>query len=119
MVALKIIRNKQRLRKQGLLEIQKVQRIGQYDKELAEDATPASSTGSEAQTRSSSAMHHASGAVHLLSSFDFRAHLVLVFPLLGMNLYEYIKANNHRGSSARIARRFADQLVSSLQHLRS
>jgi len=62
---------------------------------------------------------HASGAVHLQDSFDFRNHLVLVFPMLGINLFEFIKANGHRGFGEGVVRRLTEQVVSTLMHLRA
>jgi dual specificity tyrosine-phosphorylation-regulated kinase 2/3/4 len=37
----------------------------------------------------------------------FRKHLVITFELLSINLYEFIKANNHQGVSLSLVRRFA------------
>lgn len=46
--------------------------------------------------------------------FYFRGHLCISTELLGMNLYEFIKAHEFKGFSLRLIRRFARQILSSL-----
>lgn len=45
----------------------------------------------------------------------FRKHLVITFELLSMNLYEFIKANEFRGVSPGLVRRFAIQILQALK----
>lgn len=45
--------------------------------------------------------------VHMLDYFVFRSHLCIVFELLSINLYEYIKFNNFKQISLKIIKRFA------------
>lgn len=57
--------------------------------------------------------------VKFVQSFYFRGHLCISTELLGMNLYEFIKAHEFRGFSLKLIRRFAKQLLSSLVLLKS
>ena len=64
--------------------------------------------------------HDPSGAtniIHLKESFYFRHHLCISFPLLSMNLYEFIKKNNFQGVSLGLIRRFAVQILTALRFL--
>jgi dual specificity tyrosine-phosphorylation-regulated kinase 2/3/4 len=70
MVALKILRNKKRLFKQGLIEAAILQTLKQNDQEDKRNV------------------------VSIIDSFVFRKHLILSFEMLSMNLYEFIKMNN-------------------------
>ena len=51
-------------------------------------------------------------------SFYFRHHLCISFPLLSINLYEFIKNNNFQGVSLGLIRRFAIQMLTTLRYLR-
>jgi dual specificity tyrosine-phosphorylation-regulated kinase 2/3/4 len=75
MVALKILRNKKRLYKQGLIEASILQSLKDKDNDDKRNV------------------------VRILDSFVFRRHLVLSFEMLSMNLYEFIKLNNFQGVS--------------------
>lgn len=57
--------------------------------------------------------------VSFMQSFYFRGHLCISTELLGMNLYEFIKAHEFRGFALKIIRRFARQMLSSLCLLQS
>lgn len=50
--------------------------------------------------------------------FYFRSHLCIVTELLSINLYELIKANGFAGFSILLIRRFASQILKSLQLMR-
>jgi dual specificity tyrosine-phosphorylation-regulated kinase 2/3/4 len=52
-------------------------------------------------------------------SFYFRGHLCISTDLLGMNLYEFIKAHDFKGFSLKLIRRFTKQLLASLVLLHS
>ena len=82
-VALKILRNKKRLHKQGLVEVRILERLRDKDPEDKKNC------------------------VRIKESFVFRQHLILVFELLSLNLYEFIKMNNFQGVSVGLVRRFA------------
>jgi dual specificity tyrosine-phosphorylation-regulated kinase 2/3/4 len=62
------------------------------------------------------AVHQRCGNVVVLhalqESFYFRHHLCITFPLLSINLYEFIKSNNFQGVSLGLIRRFAIQVWS-------
>ena len=57
--------------------------------------------------------------VHMLEYFVFREHLCIVFELLSFTLYDLLKANNFRGFSITLVRRFAIQVISGLMFLKS
>src|ERR1700709_667549 len=57
--------------------------------------------------------------INFTQSFYFRGHLCISTELLGMNLYEFIKAHDFRGFSLKLIRRFTKQLLSSLVLLHS
>jgi len=82
-VALKILRNKKRLHKQGLIEAGLLEKLKVHDPEDKKNV------------------------VRILESFTFRKHLILTFEMLSMNLYEFIKMNNFQGVSEGLTRRFA------------
>lgn len=57
--------------------------------------------------------------INFTQHFYFRGHLCISTELLGMNLYEFIKAHEFKGFSLRLIRRFARQILSSLVLLKS
>lgn len=57
--------------------------------------------------------------INFTQSFYFRGHLCISTELLGMNLYEFIKAHEFRGFSLRLIRRFTKQLLEALRLLKS
>lgn len=57
--------------------------------------------------------------INFTQSFYFRGHLCISTELLGMNLYEFIKAHEFKGFSLRLIRRFCRQMLSSLVLLKS
>lgn len=56
--------------------------------------------------------------INFTHSFYFRGHLCISTELLGMNLYEFIKAYEFKGFSIALIRRFAKQILSSLTLLK-
>ncbi|KAK2753714.1 hypothetical protein FQN55_000077 [Onygenales sp. PD_40] len=95
LVAVKIIRNKKRFHQQALVEVNILQKLKEWDP------------------------HRRHSVVNFTQSFYFRGHLCISTELLGMNLYEFIKAHDFRGFSLKIIRRFTKQLLSTLVLLRS
>ncbi|KAJ3290146.1 Dual specificity tyrosine-phosphorylation-regulated kinase [Borealophlyctis nickersoniae] len=93
-VALKIIRNKKRFEKQGAVEVKVL------DKLKSEDPDDANSI------------------IHMGEHFYFRGHLCITFELLGINLYEWLKAGGFRGVHLGVIRRFTVQILHCLQLLR-
>lgn len=57
--------------------------------------------------------------INFTQSFYFRGHLCISTELLGMNLYEFIKAHEFKGFSLRLIRRFCKQMLASLVLLKS
>ncbi|KAF2865533.1 hypothetical protein BDV95DRAFT_256185 [Massariosphaeria phaeospora] len=90
LVAVKIIRNKKRFHQQALVEVNILQKIREWDPEMKHSM------------------------INFTQSFYFRGHLCISTELLGMNLYEFIKAHEFKGFSLRLIRRFCKQMLSSL-----
>lgn len=95
LVAIKIIRNKKRFHQQALVEVNILQKLREWDPE------------------------NKHSMINFTQSFYFRGHLCISTELLGMNLYEFIKAHDFKGFSLRLIRRFCKQMLSSLVLLRS
>ena len=93
-VALKILKNKKRLYKQGLVESKLIETLNVNDKEDKKNI------------------------VRRLDHFVFRKHLILTFELLSVNLYDFIKMNNFQGFSLSLIKRFAIQILISLYYMR-
>ncbi|KAJ3374104.1 Dual specificity tyrosine-phosphorylation-regulated kinase [Allomyces arbusculus] len=89
-VALKIIRNKKRFTSQGEIEIRILEDLKRWDPD------------------------DSCNCVQMVETFKFRNHLCIVFELLSMNLYEFIKGNDFRGSSVGLIRRFTVQILNCL-----
>ncbi|TPX70368.1 hypothetical protein SpCBS45565_g01845 [Spizellomyces sp. 'palustris'] len=92
-VALKIIRNKKRFEKQGAVEVKVLERLKMEDSD---------------DTHS---------IVHMVDSFLFRGHLCITFELLGMNLYEWLKAGGFRGVHLGVIKSFTVQMLHCLDLL--
>ena len=67
---MKILRNKKRLYKQGLIEAGILEKLKTGDPDDKKNI------------------------VRIIETFVFRKHLILNFEMLSMNLYEFIKMNN-------------------------
>ncbi|ORY49078.1 kinase-like protein [Rhizoclosmatium globosum] len=92
-VAVKIIRNKKRFEKQGVVEVKVLDRLRREDSDMS---------------------HH---LVHMQDSFYFRGHLVITFELLGINLYEWVKSGGFRGIHMGVLKSFTVQILKCLQLL--
>ncbi|PGH23055.1 CMGC/DYRK/DYRK2 protein kinase [Polytolypa hystricis UAMH7299] len=90
LVAVKIIRNKKRFHQQALVEVNILQKLKEWDP------------------------HRRHSVVNFTKSFYFRGHLCISTELLGMNLYEFIKAHDFKGFSLKLIRRFTKQLLGTL-----
>ncbi len=64
------------------------------------------------------APHANSSIARLLSHFEFRGHHCLVFPLHGMNLFEYLKKKEFVGLPVGVVKKIATQLLHCLVHLK-
>ena len=69
-VAVKVLKNKKRLYKQGLVEARLIKHLNDNDPEDKKNI------------------------IKRLDQFVFRKHLILTFEMLSVNLYEFIKMNN-------------------------
>jgi dual specificity tyrosine-phosphorylation-regulated kinase 2/3/4 len=90
LVAIKIIRNKKRFHQQALIEVNLLTKLKEWDPDRRHSV------------------------VNFTQSFYFRGHLCISTELLGMNLYEFIKAHDFKGFSLKLIRRFTKQMLSSL-----
>eukprot|EP01119_Soliformovum_irregulare_P014989 TRINITY_DN4167_c0_g1_i5.p1 TRINITY_DN4167_c0_g1~~TRINITY_DN4167_c0_g1_i5.p1 ORF type:complete len:607 (+),score=161.78 TRINITY_DN4167_c0_g1_i5:61-1881(+) len=91
--ALKVIRNRKRYHEQAMVEDKILQYVKQKD--------PTASTN----------------IVTMHDSFYFRNHICFTFPLLNLNLYDYIKENNFRGLSLSLIRIHAIKILTALKFL--
>ncbi|OKL63322.1 hypothetical protein UA08_01739 [Talaromyces atroroseus] len=78
LVAVKIIRNKKRFHQQALVEVNILQKLKEWDPDRKYSV------------------------VKFTQSFYFRGHLCISTELLGMNLYEFIKAHSFKGFSLKL-----------------
>lgn len=93
-VALKIIKNRKRFQRQGLVEVKIL--------ELLRDNDP---NGDQC-------------CVKVFSSFYFRSHLCIVFELLSINLYELLTKKDLKGLSLSLVRKFSLQLLIAFAYAR-
>lgn len=82
-VALKILKNKKRLYKQGLVEARLIKHLNDKDPEDKKNI------------------------IRRWDQFVFRKHLMITFEMLSVNLYEFIKMNHFQGFSLNLIKRFA------------
>eukprot|EP00045_Choanoeca_perplexa_P012658 m.139462 g.139462 ORF g.139462 m.139462 type:complete len:647 (-) comp16088_c1_seq7:276-2216(-) len=94
-VAVKIIKNKPAFREQADIEIRLLKLVSEKD--------PLD-------------QYH---MVRMIRHFEHKSHLCLVFELLSYNLYDLIRNTNFRGVSLNLVRKFAIQILQSLQYLSS
>ncbi|KAI9695111.1 MAG: hypothetical protein M1820_008879 [Bogoriella megaspora] len=90
LVAVKIIRNKKRFHQQALVEVNILQKLREWDP------------------------LNKHSMINFTQSFYFRGHLCISTELLGMNLYEFIKAHDFKGFSLKLIRRFTKQMLNAL-----
>jgi dual specificity tyrosine-phosphorylation-regulated kinase 2/3/4 len=93
-VWVKVIRNQEKFQYQASIEVKVLQHIKDTDPE------------------------DTSNLIKMKDYFIFRSHVCLVFELLSMNLYEFIKNTDFRGVSMGLIRRFAIQLLHSLKFIK-
>jgi len=93
LVALKIIRNKKLFHKQGAVEVKILSHLKGKDQEDSKHI------------------------VRILDYFLFRSHICITFEMLSLNLYEFIKANEFKGLSDGLVRRFCVQLLTALDFM--
>lgn len=93
-VAIKIIRSKEKFQHQARVELQILQHLKDQDPE------------------------DTNNIIQIKDSCEFRKHLIISFELFSINLYEFIKNNNFQGVSLSLIRRFAIQILQALKYLR-
>ena len=93
-IALKIIKSHKRFNDQALVEVKVLAYIRKHDKSQN------------------------SQFVKMLDSFTFRKHQCIVFELHSFNLYDLLKANDFRGFSSTLVRRFALQILTAMVFLK-
>lgn len=89
-VALKVIRNKKAFHKQAKTEIEILKKLKSADRD------------------------DNFNFVSMMSYFTFRNHVCIVFELLTINLFHYLKETNFIGCSSSLVRRFTYSIVKSL-----
>jgi len=62
-------------------------------------------------------MHRTSGCITMLESFDFRQHFCLVFDLLGMSMYDFLRQNSYRAFALKEVQTFGIQLLKTVAFL--
>lgn len=95
LLALKIVRNKTKFNQQAFIEIQILTHIKEKD------------------------LQQSSNIVKIKDFIIFRKHVCIVFELLSENLYELIIRNNYNGLDSDLIRRFAIQMLTALQFLKT
>lgn len=112
LVAVKIIRNKKRFHQQALVEVNILQRLREWVRlGYCCHLHNGSDTIQDPDNRHS--------MINFTQSFYFRGHLCISTELLGMNLYEFIKAFEFKGFPLPLIRRFTKQMLSALVLLKS
>ena len=90
-VALKIIKNKAKFHKQGAIEVKVLKHLNDADPEDVQNIA------------------------RITNSFTFRSHLCIIFEVLSINLYEFLKINHFQGLTLALVRCFAIQLLIALR----
>ena len=93
-VALKIIWNKPRLQRQGLVEVDLLEHMKNND--VADKMN----------------------IVWMIEHFSFRNHMCITFEMLSINLYEYIKVHNFLGFDEFLVCKFTVQILKSLKYMK-
>eukprot|EP01134_Creolimax_fragrantissima_P002420 CFRG2420T1 len=94
-VAVKVIKNVPKYRDAAKIEIDILEALTRYDKKRD------------------------SGVIHMLSSFDYRNHICMVFDVLGENVYEFIKDNGYRGMPFHQVQAMSQQLLMAVKFIHS
>ena len=62
--------------------------------------------------------HDKNNIIRIIEVFKFREHLWVVFKLLSINLYDFLKLGNFKGLSLALIRRFAIQILYALNYVK-
>jgi len=82
-VGVKVLKNWAKLHKQGKIEIKILETLKDSDHENCKNI------------------------VRILDKFTFRSHVCIVFEMLSINLYQFIKNNDFQGFSIALTKRFS------------
>lgn len=110
LVAVKVIRNKKRFHAQALVEVNILQRLRSWVRQ-----SRSITTSQKLIVQDPEDQHH---LIKYTDHFYFRHHLCIATDLLGMNLYEFLKANDFHGCTLNIIRSFTSQILSCLKMLK-
>ena len=94
LVAVKIIRRGVNIRKQGENEVKVLESLNEQDPDM-------------------------NNIVKLLNCFEFRQHLCIAYELLSINLYQFLRKNQFRGTNISQIKRIASQVLISLKYIHS
>lgn len=94
-VAVKIIKNKKKFRHQASVEIRVLKTLVENDH------------------------NDDRNIVHIKNFFFFRNHVIMVFELLSMNLYDLLRVNRYQGFSISLIRKFTSQILVALNFAKS
>jgi dual specificity tyrosine-phosphorylation-regulated kinase 2/3/4 len=92
-VALKILKNWKKLHKQGKIEIKILETLRDSDLESLKNI------------------------VKIKDGFTFRSHVCIIFEILSINLYQFIKNNDFQGFSMALTKRFSIQILEALDYM--
>ncbi|CAI2382352.1 unnamed protein product [Moneuplotes crassus] len=92
-IAVKVVKCKKKLQKQGMVEVGLLKHLKENDK------------------------YDRMNIVRIKNHFYWRNHLCICFENLSINLYDYLKQNMYQGCSITLIRRFAIQILVALDYL--
>lgn len=93
MVAVKVLKNWKKLHKQGKIEIKILETLRDSDHEDVKNI------------------------VRIKDNFTWRSHVCIVFEMLSINLYQFIKNNDFNGFSMALTKRFSIQVLEALDYM--
>ena len=93
LVAIKILRKNPKIRRQGENEIKNLELVNEDDQDDSKCL------------------------VRMLQCFEFRGHLCISFELLSINLYQFLRKTNFKGTNLNLIKRIALQLLIALREL--
>ena len=90
---MKVLKNWKKLHKQGKIEIKILETLRDSDHDDIKNI------------------------VRIKEHFVFRSHVFIVFEMLSINLYQFIKNNDFQGFSIALTKRFALQILEALDYM--